>query len=144
MNSKLVLEYKFSRDGDAFGWLKAEVHTPRFSGRNGAWVQWQDVGDFAASLSKFPIETDSPALCEWGFGEKGQYAEITKVSIAPKALTGGLVADVSLANWYEPTQRCSTRFDTDYPSLARFQQEIERMMRERVGSAVLHGSADFS
>jgi len=141
MNSKLVLEYEFSRDDD-FGWLIAEVETPRFAGRNGMWVQWQDVADFAASLSRYPIEADSPALGEWGFSEQGQYTEITQVSIAPRALTGGLVAHVSLANYHEPVNRCSTCFDTDYPSLSRFQEEIERMMRDRTGSAVLHGSAD--
>ncbi|WP_404371643.1 hypothetical protein AB5I39_04375 [Sphingomonas sp. MMS24-J45] len=142
MNSKLIFEYVFSRDGDDLGWLKAEVHTPRFSGRNGAWVQWQDLADFTASLSRFPIESGSPAVGEWGFGEQGQYTEITQVSIAPKGSTGGLVADVLLADWYEPTQRCSTRFETDYPSLARFQQEIEHMVRDRLGSAALHGFAD--
>lgn len=142
MNSKLVLEYEFSRDDDDFGWLKAAVQTPRFAGRNGMWVQWQDVGDFAASLSRYPIRVDGPVLGEWGFGRQAQYISITKVSIAPKALTGGLVAHVSLANYYEPTNRCSTSFYTDYPTLARFAEQIERMMRDRTGSAALHGSAD--
>lgn len=142
MNSKLVLKYEFSRDDDDFGWLMAEVQTPCFAGRNSMWVQWQDVGEFAASLSRYPIEADNPLLGEWGFGEQEQYTEITRVRIAPKASTGGLVADISLANYYEPANRCRARFDTDYPALAKFQEEIERMMLDRSGGAVLNGSTD--
>ncbi|RZF63788.1 hypothetical protein EWE75_14235 [Sphingomonas populi] len=142
MNSKLVLEYEFSPDGDDFGWLIAKVQTPQFGGRNGMWVQWQAVGDFAASLSAYPINADSPVLGEWGFGEQGQYTEITKIGIAPKGSTGGLIINVTLANYYEPENRCSTRFETDYPSLSEFREEIERMMHNRTGSAVLQGSGD--
>ncbi|AJP70569.1 hypothetical protein [Sphingomonas hengshuiensis] len=143
MNSTLVLEYEFSRDGDDFGWLIAKVQTPHFSGRNGMWVQWQDVGDFAASLSTYPINADNPVLGEWGFGEQGQYTEITKVGIGPKGATGALVANVSLANYYEPENRCSTCFETDYPSLSDFREEIERMLHDRTGSAVLNGSVEI-
>lgn len=142
MNSTLILEYEFSRDGDDFGWLIAKVQTPHFGGRSGMWVQWQDVGDFAASLSAYPINADSPVFREWGFNEQGQYTEIIKVSIAPKGASGALVANVALANYYEPENRCSTRFETDYPSLRGFQEEIERMLRDRAGSAVLNGSVD--
>ena len=142
MNSTFVFEYEFSRDGDDFGWLIAMVQTPQFSGRNGMWVQWQDVGDFATSLSTFPIQADSPVLCEWGFSKEGEYSEITKVNIAPKGATGALVANVSLANYYLPENRCSTHFETDYPSLSEFGEQIKRMLYNRTGSAVLNGYAD--
>ncbi len=128
MNSKLVLEYAFSRDDDDFGWLIAKVQTPHFSGSNGMWVQWQDVGEFAASLLRYPIDVDSPVIGEWGFCEQEQYTEITKISIAATGATGALLAAVSLANYYEPTNRCSTCFKTDYPAADRFRAEIERMM----------------
>ena len=142
MNSKLVLDYEFSRDGDDFGWLSAEVQTPSFIGRNGMWVQWQDVGDFAASLLTYPIKIDSPVTGEWGFGEQGRYTEITKFSISPIGTGGGLLANVSLASYYEPTSRCNTCFRTDYPAADRFRAEIERMMKNRAGSAILLGSTD--
>ncbi|MES2496040.1 MAG: hypothetical protein V4618_07995 [Pseudomonadota bacterium] len=143
MNSTLVLEYEFSSDGDDFGWLIAKVQTPLFSGRGGMWVQWQDVGDFAASLSAYPINADRPVLGEWGFAEQGQYTEIIKVRIVPKDATGALVATVSLANYDEPENRCSTCFQTDYSSLSGFREEIERMLHNRTGSAVLNGLADI-
>ena len=142
MNSKLIFGYEFSRDGDDFGWLLAEVETPHFKGRNGMWVQWQDVGDFAAALIQYPIETDSPVTGEWGFTQQGNYTEVTKVSIGPTGKSGALVTSVSLVNYYEPSIRCSTRFQTDYPAVGRFRVEIERMMQDRTGRAVLEGSAD--
>lgn len=142
MNSNLTLKYEFSRDGDDFGWLMAQVDTPQFKGRNGMWVQWQDMTDFAALLSTYPINADSPLVEDWGFSEQEKYTEITKIAISPFGLTGGLVAEVVLANYYEPTNRCSTRFETDYPSVRRFREEIDRMMRTRAGSAVLYGAAE--
>ena len=144
MNSKLILEYEFSQDGDDFGWLRAEVQTSCFSGRNGMWVQWRDVIDFAASLASYPIQADRSVTEEWGFNERGQYAEITKISITPEGLTDVLAVNVSLANYYEPASRCSICFKTDYPSLDRFRAEIEQMMRDRAGSAALFGSANAS
>lgn len=61
MNSKLTFEYRFSTDGDDFGLLFASVETPRFTGTNEMWVQWQDLTDFAATLARFPIAEDDPA-----------------------------------------------------------------------------------
>jgi hypothetical protein len=142
MNSSLVLEYRFSPDGDDFGWLMAKVQTPHFGGSNGMWVQWQSLGDFAASLSTYPIHQVSPAVCGWGFEKDGQDTEITKVVISPKGVTGGLWANVSLANWDEPDNCCSVGFETDYPSLNAFREEIDWMLQNRTGSAILHGWAD--
>lgn len=139
MNSTFVFEYEFSHDGDDFGWLIAKVQTPQFSGRNGFWVQWQDVRDFAALLTTFPINADSPLLREWGFSEQGEYTEITKIKIAPKGATGALFVNVLLANYYAPENRCSTCFETDYPSLSEFGEQIERMLHNRTGGAVLKG-----
>ena len=142
MNSKLMLAYEFS-DSDDFGWLIAEVQTPSFSGRNGMWVQWQDVGDFAALLSTYPITADKPVVEEWGFTQQGEHTEITKIGVAPRGTTGGLIVDIALTNYYSPLSRCRAQFETDYPALAIFREGIERMMQDRIGSAVLHGSTDI-
>jgi hypothetical protein len=103
------------------------------------WVQWQDVVDFAASLSRFPIDAAHPVTCDWGFCEGGQYTAITKLSVAAAGATGALTADATLANYYEPENRCQARFQTDYPSLTRFQHQIESMMRRETRSATLSG-----
>ncbi|MEG3152864.1 hypothetical protein U1769_23485 [Sphingomonas sp. ZT3P38] len=84
MNSNVTFEYEFSRDDDDFGWLTTRLETPDFSGRNGMWVQWQDICEFAASLTRWPLTEERPASCEWGFGEHGGYTEITKLSISPE------------------------------------------------------------
>ena len=140
MNSSLSLEYEFSRNGDDFGWLIAKVTTPDFSGRNGMWVQWQDIADFASSLSRFPIEVDVPLQCDWGFSAKDKYSQITAIKIAPVGKTGGLITDVYLANYHEPANRCQTIFQTDYPSLIEFKAQIERMIKDRYGVATLGGA----
>jgi hypothetical protein len=139
MNSTLSFEYQFNSDGDDLGSLIARVETPDFSGWNSMWVQWQDIRDFASSLSSFPIEANSPLKCEWGFDKNGEYTQVTVVKIAPTGTTGALVADVYLANFYAPENRCQTLFDTDYPSLERFKNQIERMMCNRCGTATLEG-----
>lgn len=140
MSCKLILKYEFGRDGDDFGWLAAEVDTPSFKGVNGAWVQWQDIPDYADSLRAYPIAPDAPVICAWGFGERGASTDIISIRIAPTGVTGGLEVDVSLANWYEPTNNCRVQFETDYPSISRFREQIERMMEAREGDAVLYGS----
>lgn len=140
MTCTLSFEYEFSRDGYDFGWLIGRLQTPDFTGRNGMWVQWQDVVDFAAVLSRFPIEVAHPVTCDWGFSEGGQYTAITKLNVAAAGATGALVANVTLANYYEPENRCQVRFQTDYPSLTRFQHELESVMRRGTGSATLSGT----
>ena len=144
MNSKLTFGYEFSRDGDDFGWLVANVITPHFTGHNGMWVQWQDICDFAESLASFPIAIENPVNAEWGFTVQGDYFVITKISIAPSGLTGGLAARVTLANYYEPSNMCSTSFQTDYPSIELFRMQIQRMMDDRSGIAKLVGTASLT
>ncbi|MCI4654450.1 hypothetical protein [Sphingomonas aquatilis] len=146
MNSSLIVAFEFSRDGDDFGWLTAEVQTPRFRGSNGMWVQWQDVSELAEALRAYPIKQNDPITADWGFGEalqgKAVATTITGLSIEPRGKTGGLVARICLADYYKPANRCSTQFETDYPSLALFADEITRLLRERSGSATLHGDAN--
>jgi hypothetical protein len=140
MNATLTFEYEFSRDDDDFGWVMVRVETPDFSGRNGTWAQWQDVREFGATLSRFPIELTNPVTCEWGFGEGRKQQVVTRVVIAPEGATGGLIVDVEIANHYDPRNRCRTRFQTDYPSVARFREQIEAMMRKEAPSAALEGT----
>jgi hypothetical protein len=139
MNSTLSFEYQFSPGGDDFGSLISKVETPDFCGSNAMWVQWQDMDDFADSLCRFPIEANAPLKCEWGFSENDNYKIVTMVKIAPAGQTGALVADVYLANYHAPENRCQTLFETDYPSLEIFKGEIKRMMREKCGIAILEG-----
>ncbi|MCJ8156099.1 hypothetical protein [Sphingomonas sp. LaA6.9] len=139
MNCTFAFEYEFSRDGDDFGWLMAHVQAPNFSRRNGMWVQWEALVDFSASLARYPIEAEKPIACEWGFSENGKYTAVTKLKVSPEGSTGGLAASVLLANYDKPEDRCQARFQTNYPSLLQFQHEIDRMMREKVGVAILTG-----
>lgn len=139
MNCTLTFEYAFSTDDDDFGWLSARLHTPDFSGRNGMWVQWQDLLDLARSLSRYPIEAGQPVTCEWGFSEKEEYILITKLDIGPAGATGGLLAEICLRDYNAPANYCQTQFRTDYPALDAFREQIEAMMRKEASSATLNG-----
>lgn len=140
MNCTLTFEYEFSRDDDDFGWLLARLQTPDFSGRNGMWVQWQDLTEFAASLSRYPFDAANSVACEWGFGEEAEFTPVTRLSFCPAGVTGGLIGDVFLANYYEPANFVQSKFETDYPSVAEFQRQLESMMRREGADATLIGS----
>lgn len=139
VNSRLTLAYEFARDGDDFGWLSAAFATPDFSGRNGTWVQWQSVVELAAGFRRYPMSEESPAEADWGFGGAGGYVSVTRIRIAPRGPLGGLIASVRLANQYDPEDCAAVRFETDYPSLARFAEELEAVMRREAESATLAG-----
>jgi hypothetical protein len=139
MTSSLSLEYEFSPDGDDFGWLIAQLETPDFSGRNGMWVQWQDLVEFGEKLVRYPIDAANPIVEEWGFSREDEHTMITRIKVAPSGNTGGLICNVSLANYYEPQNRCRSCFATDYPALGRFRDELAGMMRKECQQATLVG-----
>lgn len=139
MNCTLSFRYEFSRDDDDFGWLAASLRTPQFSGRNGMWVQWQDLSEFAEALSRYPIDAAGPVECNWGFGGEGGYSPVTRVRVRPAAVTGPVAVEVLLADHYQPDDHCRTRFETDYPALLEFQRQLRLMMRREGEEAVLKG-----
>lgn len=139
MKCQLTLKYKFSDDGDDFGWLAAELETPAFKAMNGTWVQWQDILDLSAALACYPIETVEPATGLWGFSENEQHIEVTKIVVKPLGPSGGLRVLALLANNDEPDNLCSVSFETDYPALGKFADELTTMITNRSGSAILIG-----
>lgn len=141
MNSQLVLTYSYDADDD-FGWLAAAVETPRFRGRNGMWVQWQDLGDLAAALGAYPLDPEQPATGAWGYSENGIFTAVTRLEFSPRGSAGAVTAKVELADYDATDNRCAVILITDYPAIERFRQEIERMMRDRTGCAVLLGQAE--
>ena len=138
MNSSLTLEYEFS-DHDDFGWLTAHLQTPDFSGRNGMWVQWQDLVEYGEALARYPIEATNPVSEEWGFGTVDDYKVVTRIVIGPTGPTGGLLCDVSLFDYYEPEYGGRSRFTTEYPAVEQFRQQLAAMMRKEGRQAVLSG-----
>ncbi len=137
MSGGLTLEYEFSRDGDDFGWLVARLETPDFSGRNGMFVQWQDLVEYSEALARYPIEAADPVTKEWGLGAVEDYVGITSIRIGPTGKTGGLVCDVALADYHDPQYGCRSRFATDYPAVEEFRRQLAAMMRKEVQQALL-------
>jgi hypothetical protein len=137
MTSSLILEYEFARDGDDFGWLIARLETPEFGGRNGMFVQWQDLVEYSEALARYPIAAVDPVIEEWGLGTVEDYNCITRIVIGPSGPTGGLLCDVSLSDYHDPDFGCRSRFATDYMAVEQFRQQLAAMMRKEGRQAVL-------
>ncbi|QNA82732.1 hypothetical protein G4G27_00945 [Sphingomonas sp. So64.6b] len=139
MSASLTLQYEFGRDDD-FGWLETRVHTPRFSGSGGFWVQWQDVAEWSALLLAYPIPDDDPPEADWGqWDNDGNYRSIVKIRIAPANKTGDLDVIVTIADMNDEQHLCRTAFRANYPDLERFRDQIQAMMRRERPLATLTG-----
>jgi len=136
MSASLTLEYEFSHHDD-FGWLVARLETPDFCGRNGMFVQWQDLVEYGEALARYPIEAADPVINEWGFGTVEDYNCITRIVIGPSGPTGGLLCDVSLSDYHDPEYSCRSQFTTDCPAVGQFRQQLAAMMRKEGRHAVL-------
>ncbi|QNP43738.1 hypothetical protein H9L15_03475 [Sphingomonas daechungensis] len=138
MADNLTLAYEFTNDpNDDFGWLAASVEASGFRARNGFWVQWQDLVEFASRLAPYPLPTNGPVEAEWGYSENGEYTRVTLISLSQTSATGKVSVSVDLADYYEPRRRCQVIFDTSYASLELFRQELEDLMARKKETAVL-------
>lgn len=138
MTDNLTLAYEFTNDpNDDFGWLAASVEADGFRARNGFWVQWQDVVEFASHLAPYPLPADGPVKAEWGFDENGEYTRVTLISLSQTSATGRVSVSVDLADYDEPRRRCQVVFDTTYASLSTFRQDLEDLMARKKETAVL-------
>jgi hypothetical protein len=145
MSTGLSLRYRFSGDpNDDFGWLDVKVEGDQFSGKGGFWVQWQDLKEFSAELSTYPILADAPIEASWGYEPLEGDALVVSVEVAPADKRGNLSVRVWLRDYTEngegtPKNCIRTTFTTTYPELESFRHAIEQLMDGRVEEAVLVG-----
>jgi hypothetical protein len=135
---KLIARYEHSRDGDNFGWLELEVRTADFRGRAGTWVQWQDLDEFADTLSLYPIRAEAPLRGEWGRDPHISGEGNLAVAIEPANRRGGLDVKIALASYHpEVRDRIRTGFRTGYAELQDFARSLKLMVRKETDEAVL-------
>jgi len=138
MRGSLTLKYEFNPDpNDDFGWLEARVEADGFCGANGFWVQWQDVVEFASSLSQYPLPKGQRVEAEWGYSEGGTYTRVTFISLTASNRGGGIAVCVDLADSYDVRRRCQLVFETSYANLSDFRVGLESLMKRAGESAVL-------
>ena len=140
MTAQLAVRYEFSRDGDDFGWLEADLTTARVSGKAGFWVQWQDVQDWASELAAFPLRSDHRSEADWGQCETDgcNYQPIIKVVICSPP-TGNLEVTVTLADHHDGRMQCQGIFRADALALRRFAQDLSAVINRELPQAVLAG-----
>lgn len=136
--SSLTVTYEHSLDDD-FGRLRLALETRDFTGRGGFWVQWQDVEEFAESLSVYPLPSANPPRAQWGFEKLEGDDLIIGLELKPADTRGTLLVSVELADDFEPRRRVRSDFTTHYPQLEAFQQALMKLMRREAQEAVLSG-----
>lgn len=144
--NKLVLQYKYDssffdpkQTTDDFGRLSVSVETDRFSGNGGFWVQWQDVKEFGEVLSAYPIAAEQPIIVQWGYEMQKGDDLILRIEIASANKRGDLVVRFEVADDFEPKNRVSGEFLTNYPDLHAFSSDIMRLMNSEATEAILNG-----
>lgn len=138
MTSGVTLSYDFSADpNDDFGWLTVIVESENCRGKNGMWVQWQDVVDFAEKLSQYPIASETPVEAEWGFTEEGNYTRVTFISLSPANARGEVAVTVDLVDYHDARRRFQLALETTYADIASFRAELEQLMAKARDKAVL-------
>jgi len=124
--SRLILRYH--RDPyDSYNPLGADVETPRFRGRGGMEVPWQDLQDFAAALAAYPIPAGTSVESHWGFRKCEGDDLILLIEITPLNLRGDLRARVEIADQDNPSQRLRAAFKTNYSAIDRFRKQLLAM-----------------
>ncbi len=136
--SSLKVSYEHSADDD-FGRLRLAVETPDFAGRGGFWVQWQDVEEFADTLSTYPLSADHPPTAQWGFNNHEGDDLIIRLEVKPIDGRGTLSVSVEIADDFEPRRRVRAAFNTHYPQVEKFREGLVGVMRREVAEAVLSG-----
>jgi hypothetical protein len=144
--NRLVLRYRYddshfhpALDRDDFGRLTVSVETETQAGTGGFWVQWQDIVEFAGSLSEYPIAIENPISAQWGYESLEGDDLIIGIVIGPKDALGELTASIEVADDHEQWHRVRTSFRTGYPALEMFKRDIERLMKSEIEEAVLQG-----
>ena len=138
MTGSLTLSYDFSGDpNDDLGWLTVIADCEDYRAKNGMWVQWQDVVEFAETLSQYPITSVTPVEAEWGFTENGNYTRVTFISLRPANVSEQVVVTVDLVDWNDVRRRCQMALDTTYADIASFRGELEQLMAKARDKAVL-------
>ena len=101
--------------------------------------QWQDVEEFADTLSTYPLSADHPPTAQWGFNNHEGDDLIIRLEVKPIDRRGTLSVSVEIADDFEPRRRVRAAFNTHYPQVEKFREGLVGVMRREVAEAVLSG-----
>jgi hypothetical protein len=136
--ARLVFKYEPDPD-DCVGRLYVQVESNSFSGRGFFWAQPEQIERFALEAGGYPLLPKHPARIRLGYNELKDADVIVAVEISPADGVGNIAVRVELADLYETAERVRTRFQTNYPDLERFVDDLLGVMNGVAEEAVLVG-----
>jgi hypothetical protein len=142
---KLVV--RFFNENDGTGKLQVRAHCNRFSGEGGAWFGIEELKQFAAALSDYPLsEVDSPAIKSGFYGQdmSGELEqEHLSLRVYPIDVTGHLGVQIRIATEVWPETRPESQhfvqleLVTSYEPLAQFSSQLKALVDGAIEEAVL-------
>ncbi|WP_339347752.1 hypothetical protein [uncultured Sphingomonas sp.] len=143
-----LLRLHFAPEDEWHGELTAEVSARGFAGRGSAWFAVEELRQFVAALSAFPLQAQALPSITGGFGDRAEALEQVHLAIAfaPHDLRGNVRATVQLANevWNADAADLEAivkvGFLVTYPDLDQFGSAFDRHLTGENTEATLRSS----
>jgi hypothetical protein len=152
MRSGAELRLRYHPDDEWTGRLSAVVKSGAFAGEGSAWFTPDQIKAFIATLRAVPFAPGSPPKIEGGFWSKETPGILDQchlgIAIAPHGSLGALLVRVELASPAHDTPDRDlqhivvVRFLTEYAAIARFANQLARVLNGAPEEAVLEGAAE--
>jgi len=120
----------FGRDDGGEVFLIASLDTGQFKGKCHYWCPPGEFEDLRSALRTFPISKERPLDMLW-------YGNCVALRIEPIDSVGHLVVSVALRDDVSDWNRCQSQFHSSYGEVDRFRDQLENVLREGTGEAVL-------
>ena len=145
------LRLSYHPDDEWTGRLSAVVKSGAFTGEGSAWFTPDTIKAFVAALRTAPLTSQVPPRIEGGFWSKENAGTLEQchlgIVIAPHGSRGALLVRVELASPCHDTPERDlvhivvVRFLTEYAAIARFADQLARVVNGASEEAVLEGAA---
>jgi hypothetical protein len=145
------LRLSYYPDDEWTGRLSAVVKSGAFAGEGSVWFTPDQIKAFIVALRAVPLAREAPPKIEGGFWSKEKSGTLEQchlgIAIAPHGSRGALLVRVDLASPAHDTPDRDlqhivvVRFRTEYAAIARFADQLARVLNGAPEEAVLEGDA---
>lgn len=113
--------------------LVASLDTGEFKGQCHYWCPPSEFDDLRVALQTFPITKEKPLDMLW-------YDSCIELRIETIDSVGHLLVSVALRDFGSDWNRCQSQFHSSYGEADRFREQLEKVLAEGSGEAVLSAS----
>ena len=143
-----LLRLQFEREDEWHGKLTATVSARAFAGLGSARFSTEELRQFAAAASAFPLQEESLPSIRGGFGGSAEAVEQVHLALAfaPHDKRGTILATVQLATEVWNTEEAdlasnvTVRFLVTYGDLGRFGPAVIQLLNGEGTEATLQSS----